>query len=271
VTFFRRGLHPTSPDRKIARKAFREKVGLASISQGAADLTPYAPKVLNQGNSETCWAHSAATLLYTRRNIDGVVPITLASPLYFAQCQYAMYRAASTPPGQPLPPLQDQGAQLDDAARTFAQWGSIRFGEPQQDGGTDVPDTSVTAIPELKVPAVETGATVPFGGEHDITPDAIAPSLVALALDRKVPVWIGGLVGQAVQALGPGDIEQVTPADDPTAGGHARAILGYRTVGGAPQFLIRNSWGTSWGTDGNSWAVSSVIANAWSLLPFEVA
>jgi hypothetical protein len=36
-------------------------------------------------------------------------------------------------------------------------------------------------------------------------------------------------------------------------GGHAVAIVGYRTIGPARQFLLHNSWGTDWGDHGYAW------------------
>ncbi len=273
-----RGLLPTDPARRITRASVADhptiRAALATLS-GAADLTQYAPKILDQGRSSTCWAHSAATLLFTRRAVRGVEPLSLASPLYFAQTLYASLRADAHLTGA-LPVLTDDGAQLDDAARCFARWGSVRFGAPQQSGDTDVPATTDAegnplALPELAVAALETGATVPFGGEYDIPVTSSAGDLCAAALEAGVPIWLGGPVGQNLQTYEAGTIEQPVDPNDPTIGGHARAVLGYRTVGGAREWLIRNSWGARWGDHGDSWASEAVLLGAWSLLPFEVS
>jgi hypothetical protein len=274
--FRKRGLLPTDPERKIGRQPALEHLKIAGALKTlstSADLTSFAPKVLNQGNSETCWAHSASTLLFTRRGFLGEIPV-LQSPLYFAQCMYATYRASNNPGA--LPPLQDQGAQLDDAAKCFARWGSVRFGTPQQDGETDVPATADTSgnplpLPELTIPAVETGATAPFGGPYDISPNDSAIETVCASIQAGNPVWIGALVGEAFQAIQAGEVAEPCPTDDPTAGGHAMSLLGFRTVSGALQVLCRNSWGASWGSGGNVWLSPAFIASAWSLLPFEVA
>ncbi len=273
----RTGLHPTVAGRQLRRMAAAEHPtirGALRGLRGSADLTQYAPIVLNQGMSSTCWAHSAVTLLYTRRHVLlGGAPV-LMSPLYFAQTMYATYRAQQNPGALPAG-LSDDGAQLDDAAACFAKWGCSPMGASQQGGGTDVPATeddlgNQLLLPELSVSVVERGALVPFGGEYDIQPNTDAPETVAACLESNIPVWIGGLVGSAVQELQAGQIEQPCPTSDPTSGGHARAIIGYRVVSGAREFLIRNSWGSGWCESGNSWAAASVLSSAWSLLPFEV-
>jgi hypothetical protein len=41
--------------------------------------------------------------------------------------------------------------------------------------------------------------------------------------------------------------------------GHAVVLAGYRTVGGAKQFLIHNSWGTGWGEGGYAWIGENMI------------
>jgi hypothetical protein len=250
---------------------------LASLS-GSANLSSYGWGVLNQGNSSTCWAHSLTTALYRRRNVlyrtkaQGASPI-LQSPLYFAQTVYATSRAATNP--EALPPLLDQGAQLDDADQCAAQWGSVPFQGDQQGGGTDVPATSDATgtpipIPELTVHNAEIGAVVPFAGEYDIAPNSAAPRTVAACLDQKISTWIGGPVSSALDNLQAGQLEQPCSETD-AEGGHAREIVGYRTnASGELEFLIQNSWGVQWCEAGYSWASAGVITGGWSLLPFQV-
>lgn len=51
----------------------------------------------------------------------------------------------------------------------------------------------------------------------------------------------------------------VIPDYDRTNGGHAVAVVGYRTVASGRQFLIHNSWGTSWGERGYAWIGEDTI------------
>lgn len=279
----RRGLNPQDPSTAHQRVGAEQHAPIAAALKalkGSADLTPHVARVLDQGVSETCWAHSAAALKYVFDAQRGPVHLpetpVLQSPLYFAQTLYAVYRAQQNPTGD-LPDLQDTGAQLDDACRAFAQWGSQPFGTPQQSGDTDMPATqddmgNAIAVPELEVIAVETGATVPFGGPYDVKTGSSAGDLVAASLEAGVGVWTGNLVGQAYQALGPGDVAQTCPTSDPSAGGHAQAILGYKTapINGTlvRLYKVLNSWGKSWCMGGYCWASEDWVCNAWSLIPF---
>ena len=46
---------------------------------------------------------------------------------------------------------------------------------------------------------------------------------------------------------------KVWPRTQTWVGYHAMIVLGVRYVAGERQFLIRNSWGTSWGDNGHAW------------------
>lgn len=275
---FRTGLHPQDPATALVRVGVAEHELVRSTRLALAteyDLTQFVWGVLNQGNSSTCWAHSAVALKYIRDAINNGTEAVLQSPLFFAQCMYAVYREQATKAGKELPKLFDNGAQLDDADKCFAEWGSQPFGEEQQGGGTDVPATSddlgnPIALPELDATRLEEGMLKAFAGEYDITTDGNAPETVAACVQAKTPVWLGGLVDQAVMDLQPGHVEQLSSPDAPNAGGHARAIVGFRTVAGKLQFKVLNSWGARWCEAGYSWVSADVVTGAWSLLPFKV-
>ncbi len=52
-------------------------------------------------------------------------------------------------------------------------------------------------------------------------------------------------------------------------GGHAVAISGYRKVNGSYQFLVHNSWGTSWGDGGYAWVNQSMVQR-WLHLAYKI-
>jgi len=230
--------------------------------KGSADLSSQTPRVLDQGQRESCWAFSATTLKFIS---DGPGAI-LQSPWYFACCLYGTYRAAATPPGQPLPPLSDSGAALDDVVTCFSKWGSVPFQASITDT-SDIPDNDGGPIPETTLAKVQSGIGDLFGGPYDIAPTN-AGDLVAASLEAGIPVWDGMLVGEAFQNYVAGQILGPCDPNDPTAGGHATSIIGYKTVSGARQFLVRNSWGSSWGDNGNFWMSEECLVSAMSLLPF---
>jgi hypothetical protein len=278
---FRRGLRrsPASATshRLGAQLHPRVAAALAAGPKGSADLSGHLATVFNQSNSSTCWAHAAANLKYAALSLSGVTPPFVPSPLYFAQCVYAADRAASTPPGQPLPPLVDTGAELGAAAEVFTKWGDIPLQAPQQGGATDVPATSdvfgnPVPLPELSVPEVQAGLRDPFGGSYDIAVDANAPSLLMATLDAGILVWDGFYCGPRCEALGPNDV--LNEDETSGGGGHSTLYWGYDLNASrkwpvdGPVFFKRNSWGVGYCRGGDFTVGKIHVVNAWELRPF---
>ena len=192
-----RGLIAPDPARRLVRAPAADHHvvrGALATLKGEADLSPSAPKVLNQGQSETCALHSAMTMLFTRTQIVTGTAV-LQSPLYAAQVVYAIYRAAQYPKSFPkgdMGALHDTGAQLDDVDAALGKWGTIRFQTPQQDGETDVPATDADGIgiPELTEDEAQAGASALLSGPYDIPIDGNIGDTVAACLDSAIPVWI---------------------------------------------------------------------------------
>lgn len=219
----------------------------------------------DQGETETCHAHSAISCVE-------VVTGKIGSPQLLASCVAADVRAAKTPPGDPLPPLTDDGAELQDDADALRRWGLGQMG-PQiagRSGLSDVPD-DVPGVPfaEPNVAALETAGHTLITGEYSIPVDANAPKTVAACIVAGIPVWLGTLVGASFQSLLSDEVAQPTPDTDPTAGGHAMYISGYRTAtDGTYEFRVENSWGTGWADGGACWASTAWLLACWDLWPF---
>ena len=73
------------------------------------------------------------------------------------------------------------------------------------------------------------------------------PILVGLRVDQT---WDNATATQ-------GKLDSFVP---PTRGGHAVAVVGYRTDG---RFILRNSWGTTWGDKGFGYATEAYINGAF--------
>ena len=71
---------------------------------------------------------------------------------------------------------------------------------------------------------------------------------IQTALYNRLPVVIGTDVGQAFQALS--NTNSLGPLDIPSGstGGHALVVVGYSPA--TNLYLVKNSWGTSWGLNG---------------------
>jgi hypothetical protein len=61
----------------------------------------------------------------------------------------------------------------------------------------------------------------------------------------------------------------VIPDWNDTNGGHAVTMVGYRETPQGKQFLVHNSWGTSWGDGGYGW-VSEAMLNKWMHFAYKV-
>jgi hypothetical protein len=89
--------------------------------------------------------------------------------------------------------------------------------------------------------------------------------LVRQALAARLPVLVGLAIDQAVEDAGPGDI--IDAPRGPTIGGHALAVLGYRTnADGTVDYLVRNWWGEGWGDGGDAWVTAGFLdacADVW--------
>jgi hypothetical protein len=273
---FGRGLKPPTPGKSAHRMgaASHPLIGAALRGSlaGSADLSPQICPRMDQRQTETCFAHSAAALLGLQMAIAGKPLGWVPSPELIAQTTYADVRAAAHPSGD-LPVLQDTGAELQDVATAMARWGVGPMGPIVDNSNSDVPDPTGYGFPEADPNRLVVAGSHLIGGEYSIDVDANAPAVVAAALDAKISIWCGGLVGAAYQAAteNPTLVQQPTPASDTTGGGHAQGIVGYRTnADGALEFKVCNSWGASWGSNGLIWVSSAWVAACWMLWPFAV-
>lgn len=239
--------------------------------KGSADLSAFLPPRFDQGQTSTCHAHSSATALacalaYAGRPL-GFVP----SPLAIASLTYADVRAAAHPSGK-LPPLADDGAELQDDATAMARWGVEPIGPGVQGRYSDVPNDTGYGFPEPTKSEIQRGASHLIGGEYAVAIDDALPETIAACLDVGVPVWIGGTVGAAYETASASSVQDPTPSSDKTAGGHAQVIAGYRVVTGTGEIqgLVVGSWGTGWALNGTVWVSSPWMRGLWSAWPMTV-
>jgi C1A family cysteine protease len=93
---------------------------------------------------------------------------------------------------------------------------------------------------------------------HSLASSPGDPNEVANAIAQGQAVYGGFGIDQNVwSASHPGAV--IPDWNDDGQGGHAISLVGYRTVGGAKQFLVHNSWGTSWGDGGYAWISENMI------------
>jgi hypothetical protein len=203
--------------------------------------TPLPPKfrlrllapVLNQGNTGRCVAFAGTGLRQQQERIDGDWP--QGWPPLDAEW---LYRHAEAIDGIPTPPGPLRGTTVRAALQVLSRQGQPLTGEP--DSASNFRIASYWAVP--------------------FTVDAIKRALVQYG-----PVWIGSRWYQPWFHPASGVLP---PPDGPSIGGHARFVFGWddSVAGGA--FLVRNSWGRRWGTNGNSYdpygPLVDALHDAWS-------
>jgi hypothetical protein len=243
---------------------------LAAGPKGAADLTPC--QRMDQGQTGTCHAHSLSGAIWTSFNAAGKALAFIPSPRLIASCTYADVRSASIPAGAPLPPLTDDGAELQDDADAVKTWGIAPIQSPTSDGRfsdveNDPPDNT---FPEPDPTQMQIGGQDLITGEYAISVDSNAPNVVASSLDSGYPVWVGFLVDQAFEDLGASSIAQAPIGSG--LGGHAVYLSGYRTNAlGKLEFRLENSWGSGWALNGSVWCSEAWLMACWDLWPCPVA
>ena len=263
-----RGLHRPDP-KKLARRmhAAYHPLLAGGTPKGKAQLTP-CPR-LDQGASGTCHAHSAAGSIWTAFKAAGQ-EIFVPSPRVIASTTYAEVRAAAYPTG-PLPQLQDTGADLSDDATALAEWGVAPIQAPTSDGRYSDVENDKGWFPEPDLGRLLIAGADLISGEYQIPVDSSAPSLCALSLDGGIPIWLGFFVDSAFQSLGPSSIAQPPDTSDPSGGGHAVYLSGYRTASsGQYEFLLQNSWGSGWAGGGAVWCSQAWLLACWMLWPMVV-
>jgi hypothetical protein len=89
--------------------------------------------------------------------------------------------------------------------------------------------------------------------------DPIDANVLAVDLATGKDIWMSLGVSQdawtAAQVQSTGVIPDWLIED----GGHAVALAGYRTTSAGRQFLVHNSWGTSWGQGGYAWISEAML------------
>lgn len=95
------------------------------------------------------------------------------------------------------------------------------------------------------------------------------PDKAAAVLASGEPLWMSASVNDEAwksRNLVDGVIQDYTTVADM---GHAFVLVGYRTVGEGRQFLIHNSWSTSWGESGYAW-IRDTTLRRWGRAAYKV-
>lgn len=116
--------------------------------------------------------------------------------------------------------------------------------------------------------AVKEASQYEVGKYFAIDEDANVTTNIKKSIYAGTPIMYGSEVHQSIDNVGTDGIEpyaKSSSTSDPVVGGHARWIYGWddtKTIKGTTKkgaFLVRNSWGGSWGCYGDSWVSYQVF------------
>jgi hypothetical protein len=244
------------PPRSVAPDSvdFRDRIFLPSVERAPAKevLPPPASlhPILNQGSTDACTGFALATVIHMllgRR--DGKLAQQV-SPFML----YGMARHYDNLPGT----RAADGSTCRGALKGWFKHGACernfwpQLREPKATGKVDWWDEGVKrplgayfrverrSVVDMQIALNETGVLFANGDTH---PGWDVGSRLSAAQKASKSIW-------------------VIPFGHPTSGGggHAFAIVGYTADG----FIIQNSWGTDWGSDGLAvLTYSDWLTNSW--------
>jgi hypothetical protein len=245
---------PDPPGHLVSGFGLLRAAGSAQTPTSAL-LTP--PDVMDQGETSACVGHATSGACQTSFRAAGK-PLPFApSPLgiyLLARCIDRQRNANGT-----LPALVDGGSMPNQAMRGIAEWGVVPMGGPTPDGRrSDADPAVINREPTLQL--LEDGSQLELTGYYRI--DSVGAARVsdlrkalaaghavcfAVQVDDTFEGWSGG---EPLGAPDPGRI----------LGAHYLYAYGYRTSGGATIVRFRNSWGSTWGIDGDGDANEAFVA-----------
>lgn len=230
------------PDFALAKA--RLAVRSAAAPPASVDLSRFAPAVMDQGQTGSCEGHSTAGAIFTTLAAQGKPLPWVPSPAGIYTLARCIDRGASLDA-----PLQDVGTETPSVIHAIAEYGIRPIGELQFGRYSDVSEAPALLNAEPQLDELEADAKTLAIGAYRITSAGSARETdVKLALAAGFAVRIDSFVDTAFENWSAGDAPFGVPNEsDPNGGGHALYILGYTP----DYYIVRNSWGQSWGNQGN--------------------
>lgn len=237
-----------------------------SLIPASVDMSPDAPPVMDQNQCGSCTGHGTACGLYTALKQAG-------QPLSFVPSPRGLYDVARCiDRADPSMPLGDDGAMPNSVMRGVSEWGVRPIHAPTSAGEySDCEPANVNIEPTLAELTEDSSES--FVGWYRISATGAARTQqLRQALAAGHPVGVGTFVASSFENWRAGDPPcGAQDQNDPQGGGHWVCAIGYRTeAGGATSFRLRNSWGTTWGDNGDIWVTEAFMDEASDLYVFAV-
>jgi hypothetical protein len=240
-----------------------EKVFKSKAAPKAQDGTDYdipnQPGVYDQGDMGSCVLNSTCGAANIVLAVEGLSTTMLSRLFLYWQCRLQMGTTG-----------QDSG--------TYTHLAVDRV------GNIGVCEESIWPYADSNLTNSPTPDTYPEASDNKFTAwfniDALAPSggtdrltQIETAIRSNHPVIYGSPVSSAIQNYTAGQVLTIPDAND-IIGGHSTCFTGVHYLDGARVWVVRNSWGSSWGNNGyflidDAWAGWEELDDLWVLTRME--
>ena len=219
------GWQPDLPDKRD--KNFFTPEGV--IIRAAVDLRPLCPPVYDQGQLGSCTANAIAGAVQFDRLKQKFVPDFIPSRLFIYYNERVIEHSVAS----------DSGAQIRDGIKSIAAQGDC----PETEWPYDIAKFKIRPDPHCYNLALKYRA---------VLYQRVAQSLSQLktCLASGYPFMFGFTVYESFEGAdvaASGHAAMPKPGES-VVGGHAVCCVGYDDAN--QWFIVRNSWGASWGMDG---------------------
>jgi hypothetical protein len=224
----------------------------------------FAAPVSDQMIVGQCVAHGVGDAAYVALRAAGVTIETPFSHRLGYLLARAIDRAGTVDEGEPLPPLQDLGAQPNEFVRAMELYGMPL--------AKNVDEGTLDAVPELtnremRLDEAEACEYWPLAWTHigDNDGDKVEQCVAALESGRPFALAI-----QAGPRFAACDGSTLLQSDGRSPNHMIHCLDVAKAADGTWRFYIQNSHGIGWGAFGRAWAAQNVVANAFNILVPEV-
>jgi len=243
----RYGWKPSLPDIRDKKLSLRK---LPKPMPSEVDLRPDMPEIYDQKSLGSCTGNMAAAMYEYSLKQAGLKTFT-PSRLFIYYNERVIEGTANF----------DSGAEIKDALKVMNQYGVCSEETLPYDISKFAENPSRIAFAEAKKNVIHNYATI----------DNTNLDAMKLCLAHKFPIGIGFTVYESFESR---EVAKtgVVPMPNPTErvlGGHAILIVGFLSK--TKQFIVRNSWGTSWGDKGyfympfNYFLNPNLASDAWMM------
>ena len=218
-----------------------EQFGDGLYAASKASLVQYAPSVLDQGRLNSCVAHAVASVVYICHGLRGDPDPDLCSILFLWNLTRATEGTGTL----------NSGTSIRDCLKVLNDYGFCKeeafpYDDRIDNTGAAFKVPPLSAIRQAFDQRVKFGTRRPAAYARLYNADQIKTALTA-----NFPVILGLGVDIDFQA------GRKTVVDKPMKndGGHCMTVIGFE----GDLFRVRNSWGKSWGDDGDCYFTEEAL------------